>query len=177
RPLHSPRCMLPHRAAPTMPKGMKRLTATSLLSLSRLLQRAPLASLVSLAGLAGLACGGASASVPTGSTTTTASNAQRAAVGSGSSMGNGNAAGKRAAYTLTILHTNVVHSRVDPVKDDDAAFGLGGGIGGVLRRKAAIDRIRKERGADHVLLFDAGDFSVGTAWYTVWGGAESVTAM
>ncbi|WP_394842181.1 bifunctional metallophosphatase/5'-nucleotidase [Pendulispora brunnea] len=75
-------------------------------------------------------------------------------------------------WTLTILHTNDVHSRIDLVKDGD-----GPDVGGVIRRKAVVDRVRRERGADGVLLVDAGDFSTGTVWYPVWGGAESVFAM
>ncbi|HWL87298.1 MAG TPA: bifunctional metallophosphatase/5'-nucleotidase [Polyangiaceae bacterium] len=77
-----------------------------------------------------------------------------------------------APWTLTILHTNDVHSRVEAVKDGDVPD-----VGGVLRRKAAVDRVRQERGGDRVLLLDAGDFSSGTVWYAVWGGAESVFAM
>ena len=74
--------------------------------------------------------------------------------------------------TLTLLHTNDVHSRIDPV-----AQAGGHDLGGVVRRKAAIDRIRKERGEDHVLLVDAGDFSVGTIYFAVWKGSESIMAM
>jgi 5'-nucleotidase len=61
-------------------------------------------------------------------------------------------------WTLTILHTNDVHSRFDPVRSGDVE------LGGVLRRKAAIDAVRRERGEDHVLLVDAGDFTIGTVW-------------
>ncbi|HEY2512834.1 MAG TPA: bifunctional metallophosphatase/5'-nucleotidase [Polyangiaceae bacterium] len=77
-----------------------------------------------------------------------------------------------ATYTLTLLHTNDVHSRFDPLKE-----GEGPAVGGVLQRKAAIDRVRHERGDDHVLLVDAGDFSVGTVWDAVWGRSAEIAVM
>ena len=77
-----------------------------------------------------------------------------------------------ATYTLTLLHTNDLHSRFDPIKEGD-----GPAVGGVFQRKVAIDRVRHERGDDHVMLVDAGDFSVGTVWDVVWGRSAMIQTM
>ena len=56
---------------------------------------------------------------------------------------------------LTILHTNDVHSRLDPFPLDGSR---NAGRGGVARRATLIEQIRKEQVDGHprnVLLFDA----------------------
>jgi 5'-nucleotidase len=69
----------------------------------------------------------------------------------------------RSPIKLTILHTNDVHSRVDPFDSGRYA-----GKGGAARRAATIDRVRKEE--DHVLLLDAGDIFQGTPYFNYFGG-------
>ncbi|MCB9224000.1 MAG: metallophosphatase [Crocinitomicaceae bacterium] len=66
---------------------------------------------------------------------------------------------------ITILHTNDTHSHIDPFPLDDKKYP---GQGGVNRRKALIDRIRKEE--DHVLLLDAGDIFQGTPYFNMHHG-------
>ena len=53
---------------------------------------------------------------------------------------------------LTILHTNDVHSRIEPFPLSDPKYP---DMGGFARRSAVIESIRKEN--DNVLLLDAGD--------------------
>lgn len=58
---------------------------------------------------------------------------------------------------LTILHTNGVHSRLEPFPMDG---GRNQGLGGVAARAELIRRIRGEE--SNVLLLDAGDIFQGT---------------
>lgn len=64
---------------------------------------------------------------------------------------------------LTILHTNDVHSRVEPFSEGRYA-----GQGGAARRAAVIEQIRSQE--QHVLLLDAGDIFQGTPYFNVYGG-------
>ncbi len=73
---------------------------------------------------------------------------------------------------LTILHTNDVHSRVDPFPMDG---GRNQGKGGVVRRAELIDRIRAE--GNDVLLLDAGDIFQGTPYFNMFGGEVEMKAM
>lgn len=66
---------------------------------------------------------------------------------------------------LTILHTNDVHSHIDPFPADDAK---NPNMGGVSRRAALIEIIRKEN--NNVLLLDAGDVFQGTPYFNYYGG-------
>lgn len=72
-------------------------------------------------------------------------------------------ANTRRSVKLTILHTNDVHSRIEPF-----ASGRNAGKGGAARRAAVIDKIRREE--EHVLLFDAGDIFQGTPYFNLYGG-------
>ncbi len=65
------------------------------------------------------------------------------------------------AYQLRIVHTNDHHARIEP---------LTGSVthGGVARRKAMIDAIRKEGG--NQILIDAGDVFQGTLWFNQYNG-------
>ncbi len=75
-----------------------------------------------------------------------------------------------SAVTLTLLHTNDTHSRLESFTDTLLQ-------GGVARRKTLIEQVRAEVGAGNTLLLDAGDFSQGTTFYNVWEGSESIMAM
>ena len=66
---------------------------------------------------------------------------------------------------LTILHTNDVHSYIDPFPADHPK---NPNMGGVSRRAAIIESIRKEN--DNVLLLDAGDIFQGTPYFNYYGG-------
>jgi 5'-nucleotidase len=73
---------------------------------------------------------------------------------------------------LTILHTNDVHSRIDPFPLDGSR---NAGLGGVARRATLIKQIRKEE--DHVLLLDAGDIFQGTPYFNLYGGELELKLM
>ena len=66
---------------------------------------------------------------------------------------------------LTILHTNDVHSHIDPFPADDPR---NPNMGGVARRASLIEKIRKEDTS--VLLLDAGDIFQGTPYFNYYGG-------
>lgn len=66
---------------------------------------------------------------------------------------------------ITILHTNDVHSHIDPFPADDSR---NPNMGGVARRAALIQKIRKED--ENVLLLDAGDIFQGTPYFNYYGG-------
>lgn len=66
---------------------------------------------------------------------------------------------------LTILHTNDVHSYIDPFPPTHPK---NPNMGGVARRAALIETIRKEN--TNVLLLDAGDIFQGTPYFNYYGG-------
>lgn len=66
---------------------------------------------------------------------------------------------------ITILHTNDVHSHIDPFPVDHPR---NPNMGGAARRAAIIENIRKEEA--HVLLLDAGDIFQGTPYFNFYGG-------
>lgn len=66
---------------------------------------------------------------------------------------------------ITILHTNDVHSHIDPFGPED---GMNANKGGVARRCSLIESIRKEN--PNTLLFDAGDIFQGTPYFNYYGG-------
>ncbi len=67
---------------------------------------------------------------------------------------------------LTILHTNDVHSRIEPFPADGT--GRNAGKGGAARRATLIKDIRED--VDNVLLLDAGDIFQGTPYFNFFGG-------
>lgn len=74
--------------------------------------------------------------------------------------------------TLTILHTNDVHSRLEPFSMDGS---MNAGRGGVAARAAIIQSIRQQQA--QVLLLDAGDIFLGTPYFTVFKGEPEMKAM
>lgn len=73
---------------------------------------------------------------------------------------------------LVLLHTNDVHSRIDPFPMDGSR---NQGGGGVAQRATVIERIRAEE--PHVLLVDAGDMFQGTPYFNVFGGELEIKLM
>jgi 5'-nucleotidase len=73
---------------------------------------------------------------------------------------------------LTILHTNDVHSRLEPFPAD---AGANAGRGGIAARASLISAIRRER--ENVLLLDAGDIFQGTPYFNIFGGEPEIKAM
>lgn len=76
------------------------------------------------------------------------------------------------AYRLTVLHTNDVHSRIDPFPMDGSS---NQGLGGVAARAELIGKIRREE--EHVLLLDAGDIFQGTPYFNFYKGEPEIKAM
>lgn len=76
--------------------------------------------------------------------------------------------------TVEILHTNDTHSCILPL-NPNLADTLVAGRGGFLRRIAMIAQERKEN--PDLLLFDSGDFSQGSPFYTLFKGDVEVELM
>ena len=74
--------------------------------------------------------------------------------------------------TLTILHTNDVHSRIEPFPMDG---GKNQGMGGAAPRASLIKSIRAEN--NNVLLLDAGDIWQGTPYFNFFNGAVEYKVM
>ena len=72
---------------------------------------------------------------------------------------------KSSQTKITILHTNDVHSHIDPFGPED---GRNPNKGGVARRASLIESIRKEN--PNTLLLDAGDIFQGTPYFNYYGG-------
>lgn len=66
---------------------------------------------------------------------------------------------------ITILHTNDVHSHIDPFGPDD---GRNANKGGVARRATLVESFRKDN--PNTLLLDAGDIFQGTPYFNYYGG-------
>ena len=66
---------------------------------------------------------------------------------------------------LTILHTNDVHSHIDPFPMTHSEFP---NLGGLARRATLVESIRQEN--PNTLLFDAGDIFQGTPYFNFYGG-------
>ena len=76
---------------------------------------------------------------------------------------------------LVILHTNDTHSCILPLKESLADTVIAG-RGGFVRRIAMIKEQRKEY-PKNLLLFDSGDFSQGSSYYTMFKGDVEVGLM
>lgn len=79
---------------------------------------------------------------------------------------------KSEATKITILHTNDVHSHIDPFPDNDPKYP---GLGGAARRAALVKKIRSEE--KNVLLLDAGDIYQGTYYFNKYGGELELKIM
>jgi 5'-nucleotidase len=66
---------------------------------------------------------------------------------------------------ITILHTNDVHSHIDPFPVDDPKYP---NQGGAARRASLVEQIRRDN--SNVLLLDAGDIFQGTPYFNYYGG-------
>lgn len=72
---------------------------------------------------------------------------------------------------ITILHTNDVHSQIDPLPANDRNAGKGG----VARRATLVKKIRAEN--PNTLLMDAGDAFQGTPYFNFYKGEVEYKAM
>ncbi|NNE77345.1 MAG: bifunctional metallophosphatase/5'-nucleotidase [Pricia sp.] len=66
---------------------------------------------------------------------------------------------------ITILHTNDVHSHIDPFPENHSDYR---NLGGLARRATLVENIRNEN--PNTLLFDAGDIFQGTPYFNFYGG-------
>ncbi len=73
---------------------------------------------------------------------------------------------------VVIIHTNDLHSRLDPYPEDDPDYP---GMGGFARIAALINKTRKEN--PHVLVLDAGDVFQGTPYFNMYGGKPELKLM
>ncbi len=76
-----------------------------------------------------------------------------------------NACSTKPNRHVTILHTNDVHSHIDPFPADHSR---NPNLGGVSRRAALIKKVRIEN--PNTLLLDAGDIFQGTPYFNFYGG-------
>lgn len=73
--------------------------------------------------------------------------------------------------SLTLLHTNDIHARLEPIA---ATFDGDPEHGGVARVKTLVNQIRSEVGDDNVLVVDAGDYSQGTIFWNAWKTSDAI---
>ena len=66
---------------------------------------------------------------------------------------------------ITVLHTNDVHSHIEPFAHNHPDYP---NLGGIARRASLIEQIRKEN--INTLLLDAGDIFQGTPYFNYFGG-------
>lgn len=66
---------------------------------------------------------------------------------------------------ITILHTNDVHSHIDPFPTNHSEYP---NLGGLARRATLVEQIRQEN--PNTLLLDAGDIFQGTPYFNFYGG-------
>lgn len=101
---------------------------------------------------------------------------KKAALGSGlllaSSFPFDALAGRAKSARITILHTNDVHSHLEPFGADAGKYA---GQGGVAARAALVAAIRAQE--QHVLLLDAGDIFQGTPFFNLYKGEPEIKAM
>lgn len=79
---------------------------------------------------------------------------------------------KEKLVKLTILHTNDMHSRVDPFGPNDKKYANQGGISRIAH---LVEKIRNEEA--NVILLDAGDIFQGTPYFNLFGGEVELKLM
>ncbi|WP_299656061.1 bifunctional UDP-sugar hydrolase/5'-nucleotidase [uncultured Tateyamaria sp.] len=87
-----------------------------------------------------------------------------------------------AEYTLHILHTNDMHSRIESINKYDSTCNAEGEaegecFGGVARVKTAIDAKKASLDNQNVVVLDAGDPFQGSLFYTTYKGAAEAEFM
>ena len=80
-----------------------------------------------------------------------------------------------ADYTLHIIHTNDLHSRIEPINRFDSTCNAednaeGKCFGGIARVITKINELRDELAGENVVLLDAGDQYQGSLMYTTYKG-------
>lgn len=83
-------------------------------------------------------------------------------------------ADKKERRKLVILHTNDVHSHIDPFPPSDPLYA---GLGGYARRETIINETIKQYGAENVLVFESGDMFQGTPYFNFFRGQLEMQLM
>ncbi|RWR35272.1 multifunctional 2',3'-cyclic-nucleotide 2'-phosphodiesterase/5'-nucleotidase/3'-nucleotidase [Sinirhodobacter populi] len=88
----------------------------------------------------------------------------------------------QADYTLHILHTNDLHSRIEPIDKFDSTCDAetdakGDCFGGVARIATKVAELREELAGQNVLLVDIGDQFQGSLFYTTYKGRDAAEFM
>ncbi|RZT93380.1 5'-nucleotidase [Ancylomarina subtilis] len=81
-------------------------------------------------------------------------------------------AAKNKLTKITLLHTNDMHSHIDPFPESDPKHP---GLGGFARINALVKRIRREE--EHTLLLDCGDIYQGTPYFNFFKGEAELKLM
>lgn len=89
---------------------------------------------------------------------------KKSAIGSFALSSSPNSLFGESTTSLTILHTNDMHSRIEPFPSGSKYSGLGG----MARRASLIQKLRSE--SRNVLLLDSGDIFQGTPYFNFFGG-------
>lgn len=79
---------------------------------------------------------------------------------------------KEQYQKLSILHTNDVHSRLEPFPKNSGRYS---GRGGIAKRASLIAKIRQQN--ENVLLLDAGDIFQGTPYFNYYKGEPEIKLM
>lgn len=74
--------------------------------------------------------------------------------------------------TLTILHTNDVHSQIEPLPNDHHKYPNRGGF---AKRAKLVENVRKE--CEHLLVLDCGDIFQGTPYFNFYKGKLEIELM
>lgn len=81
-------------------------------------------------------------------------------------------AAKNKLTKITLLHTNDMHSHIDPFPETDPKHP---GLGGFARLNALVKKIRAEE--EHTLLLDCGDIYQGTPYFNFYSGEVELKLM
>lgn len=79
---------------------------------------------------------------------------------------------KQQTIQLTVLHSNDVHSQIDPFPENHSRFPDKGGF---ARRLSYIQQVRRDD--PDVLVFDSGDFFQGTPYFNFYKGKLEIELM
>ncbi|MCH7413666.1 metallophosphatase [Belliella sp. R4-6] len=74
--------------------------------------------------------------------------------------------------SITIIHTNDMHSRIEPFPNDG---GRNANQGGMTKLASLVKKVRSD--SDNVLLLDSGDFFQGTPYFNLYGGELELKLM
>jgi 5'-nucleotidase len=80
--------------------------------------------------------------------------------------------GNNESFVVTILHTNDVHSQIDPLPSNHSRYP---NMGGFARRASIVAQARQQN--PNTLLFDCGDIFQGTPYFNFYKGKLEIALM